>query len=62
MIAGLLGVGSGIVLVLFWTLSLTQFPEEILMHMAVAKSLITLFSRHCRQPGPIMRVEPWIRL
>jgi len=42
MIAGLLGVGGDIVLVLFCTLSLTQFPEEISMHMAVVKSLITI--------------------
>ena len=44
MLAGLLGVGGGIVLVpvLFWTMSLTQFPEEISMHMAVATSLMTI--------------------
>ncbi len=28
--------------VLFWTMTLTQFPEEISMHMAVATSLITI--------------------
>lgn len=43
-LAGLLGVGGGIVLVpvLFWTMTLTQFPEEISMHMAVATSLMTI--------------------
>ncbi|KGB82663.1 membrane protein [Rhodovulum sp. NI22] len=42
--AGLLGVGGGIVLVpvLFWLLSLTDFPPEIAMHMAVATSLATI--------------------
>ncbi len=42
--AGLLGVGGGIVLVpvLFWLLSLTAFPPEISMHMAVATSLATI--------------------
>ncbi|WP_371156916.1 sulfite exporter TauE/SafE family protein [Jannaschia sp. 2305UL9-9] len=43
-LAGLLGVGGGIVLVpvLFWLLSLTQFPSELSMHMAVATSLATI--------------------
>jgi len=43
-LAGLLGVGGGIVLVpvLFWILSLTQFPPELSMHMAVATSLATI--------------------
>lgn len=42
--AGLLGVGGGIVLVpvLYWLLSLTRFPAEISMHMAVATSLATI--------------------
>ena len=42
--AGLLGVGGGIVLVpvLFWILSLTDFPPELTMHMAVATSLATI--------------------
>lgn len=43
-LAGLLGVGGGIVLVpvLFWILSLTKFPPELSMHMAVATSLATI--------------------
>ena len=43
-LAGLLGVGGGIVLVpvLFWLLSLTDFPAELAMHMAVATSLLTI--------------------
>ncbi|MEP2639759.1 MULTISPECIES: sulfite exporter TauE/SafE family protein [Roseobacteraceae] len=43
-LAGLLGVGGGIVLVpvLFWLLSLTEFPAELSMHMAVATSLATI--------------------
>jgi uncharacterized membrane protein YfcA len=43
-LAGLLGVGGGIVLVpvLFWILSLTHFPPELSMHMAVATSLATI--------------------
>lgn len=43
-LAGLLGVGGGIVLVpvLFWLLSLTDFPPELSMHMAVATSLLTI--------------------
>ncbi|WP_294607187.1 sulfite exporter TauE/SafE family protein [uncultured Roseovarius sp.] len=42
--AGLLGVGGGIVLVpmLFWMLSLSDFPSGIFMHMAVATSLSTI--------------------
>lgn len=42
--AGLLGVGGGIVLVpmLFWLMSLTDFPPEIFMHIAVATSLATI--------------------
>ena len=43
-LAGLLGVGGGIVLVpvLFWVLSLIEFPSELSMHMAVATSLATI--------------------
>lgn len=43
-LAGLLGVGGGIVIVpvLFWILSLTHFPPELSMHMAVATSLATI--------------------
>ncbi|MHA6346807.1 sulfite exporter TauE/SafE family protein [Roseivivax sp. CAU 1761] len=43
-LAGLLGVGGGIVIVpvLFWVLTLTQFPEAVAMHMAVATSLATI--------------------
>ena len=43
-LAGLLGVGGGIVLVpvLFWVLSITNFPPELSMHMAVATSLATI--------------------
>ncbi|NVO23797.1 sulfite exporter TauE/SafE family protein [Donghicola mangrovi] len=43
-LAGLLGVGGGIVLVpvLFWILSLTDFPPDLSMHMAVATSLATI--------------------
>lgn len=42
--AGLLGVGGGIVLVpvLFWVLSLIDFPAALSMHMAVATSLATI--------------------
>ncbi|WP_116133864.1 sulfite exporter TauE/SafE family protein [Tropicimonas sp. IMCC34043] len=44
LLAGLLGVGGGIVLVpaLFWLLSATHFPPEISMHMSVATSLATI--------------------
>lgn len=44
LLAGLLGVGGGIVLVpvLFWLLSLTDFPPDLTMHMAVATSLLTI--------------------
>ena len=43
-LAGLLGVGGGIVLVpvLFWILSISRFPADISMHMAVATSLATI--------------------
>ncbi|MFA8443980.1 MAG: sulfite exporter TauE/SafE family protein [Yoonia sp.] len=43
-LAGLLGVGGGIVLVpvLFWLLSMTDFPPALSMHMAVATSLMTI--------------------
>ncbi|MCG3268136.1 sulfite exporter TauE/SafE family protein [Yoonia sp. I 8.24] len=43
-LAGLLGVGGGIVLVpvLFWILSFTDFPPALSMHMAVATSLATI--------------------
>ena len=44
LMAGLLGVGGGIVLVpvLFWVLSLIDFPAALSMHMAVATSLATI--------------------
>lgn len=44
LMAGILGVGGGIVLVpvLFWILSFTAFPPDIAMHMAVATSLATI--------------------
>lgn len=44
LMAGLLGVGGGIVLVpvLFWVLTVTAFPPAITMHMAVATSLATI--------------------
>ncbi|MGB0438729.1 MAG: sulfite exporter TauE/SafE family protein [Paracoccaceae bacterium] len=43
-LAGLLGVGGGIVIVpmLFWILTLTDFPPALTMHMAVATSLATI--------------------
>ena len=43
-LAGLLGVGGGIVLVpvLFWILALVDFPADVSMHMAVATSLSTI--------------------
>lgn len=44
LLAGLLGVGGGIVLVpvLVWVLQATGFPPAITMHMAVATSLATI--------------------
>jgi uncharacterized membrane protein YfcA len=44
LIAGLLGVGGGIVLVpvMFWMFTVVQFPEEIAAKMAVATSLTTI--------------------
>lgn len=43
-LAGLLGVGGGIVLVpvLFWILAAIDFPARLSMHMAVATSLSTI--------------------
>ena len=43
-LAGMLGVGGGIVIVpvLFWLLDTLQFPAPILMHMAVGTSLATI--------------------
>jgi uncharacterized membrane protein YfcA len=43
-IAGLLGVGGGIVLVpvMFWLFTFIDFPEAIAAHMAVATSLATI--------------------
>jgi len=43
-LAGLLGVGGGIVLVpvLFWILAFVDFPADISMHLAVATSLSTI--------------------
>jgi len=45
-VAGLLGVGGGIVIVpvLFWLFTLTDFPDELAMHMAVATSLATIIA------------------
>jgi uncharacterized membrane protein YfcA len=45
-VAGLLGVGGGIVIVpvLFWVFTFTSFPEELAMHMAVATSLATIIT------------------
>lgn len=45
-VAGLLGVGGGIVIVpvLFWLFTLTDFPAELSMHMAVATSLATIIT------------------
>lgn len=45
-VAGLLGVGGGIVIVpvLFWLFTLTNFPAELSMHMAVATSLATIIT------------------
>ena len=44
LIAGLLGVGGGIVIVpvLFWIFTSLNFPDEILMHMAIGSSLATI--------------------
>lgn len=43
-VAGLLGVGGGIVIVpvLFWIFGFTHFPADLAMHMAVATSLSTI--------------------
>jgi len=45
-VAGLLGVGGGIVIVpvLYWLFTFTHFPEELAMHMAVATSLATIIT------------------
>lgn len=45
-VAGLLGVGGGIVIVpaLYWLFTLTDFPSELAMHMAVATSLATIIT------------------
>jgi len=44
LIAGLFGVGGGIVIVpiLFWIFTSLNFPNEILMHMAIGSSLATI--------------------
>ena len=44
LIAGLFGVGGGIVIVpiLFWIFTSLGFPNEILMHMAIGSSLATI--------------------
>ncbi|MBY6200551.1 sulfite exporter TauE/SafE family protein [Maritalea mobilis] len=44
LLAGLLGVGGGIVIVpvLFWVFTFTQFDPALSMHMAVATSLATI--------------------
>ena len=44
LIAGLFGVGGGIVIVpiLFWIFTSLNFPSEILMHMAIGSSLATI--------------------
>lgn len=44
LLAGLLGVGGGIVIVpvLFWLFTLTDFDDDLAMHMAVATSLATI--------------------
>ncbi|MEM5471064.1 sulfite exporter TauE/SafE family protein [Hoeflea sp. AS60] len=46
LIAGLLGVGGGIVIVpiLFWLFTLIEFQPELSMHMAVATSLATIIA------------------
>jgi uncharacterized membrane protein YfcA len=43
-LAGLLGVGGGIVIVpvLFWVLTLLDFPDEVISHLAVATSLAVI--------------------
>jgi len=43
-LAGLLGVGGGIVIVpvLFWLFGLLEFPQSVSMHVAVATSLATI--------------------
>ncbi len=45
-VAGLLGVGGGIVIVpvLFWVFTLIDFPNELAMPMAVATSLATIIT------------------
>lgn len=45
-IAGLLGVGGGIVIVpvLFWIFTFARFPDALGMHMAVATSLATIIA------------------
>ena len=44
LIAGLFGVGGGIVIIpiLFWIFTSLNFPNEILMHMAIGSSLATI--------------------
>lgn len=45
-VAGLLGVGGGIVIVpvLYWLFTFIAFPEDLAMHMAVATSLATIIT------------------
>ncbi len=45
-VAGLLGVGGGIVLVpvLYWLFTLVNFPTGLTMHMAVATSMATIIA------------------
>jgi uncharacterized membrane protein YfcA len=45
-VAGLLGVGGGIVIVpvLFWMFTAVNFPSDLSMHMAVATSLATIIT------------------
>jgi uncharacterized membrane protein YfcA len=45
-VAGLLGVGGGIVIVpvLYWLFTFIDFPEDLAMHMAVATSLATIIT------------------
>lgn len=45
-VAGLLGVGGGIVIVpvLFWLFTFIKFPSDLAMHMAVATSLATIIT------------------